>query len=222
METAAPPRVVVGVDGSPGSRAALGTGLEEARRRRARLDVVASFPIPLVWTGGPVDVPDVEVVRRDTERRIRAFVDEVRGGLPATDVPVELVAVVGPPVATLVHAAEGADLLVVGSRGRGALRSALLGSVALHCLGSAPCPVLVVHATLRDVPTTPRVVVGVDGSEVSRAALAAALTEALSLGASARDALARRGRAHVEANFSLERMAGDTLAVYAELLGRGR
>ncbi|TXN59520.1 glycosyl transferase, partial [Methylobacterium sp. WL18] len=51
-------------------------------------------------------------------------------------------------------------------------------------------------------------------------ALAAALTEALSLGASARDALVRRGRAHVEANFSLERMASDTLAVYAQLLGR--
>ncbi|MEE7442084.1 hypothetical protein MOR12E_25455 [Methylobacterium oryzae] len=52
------------------------------------------------------------------------------------------------------------------------------------------------------------------------AALAAALTEALSLGASARDALGRRSRAHVEAHFSLERMVGDTLAVYAELLGR--
>jgi glycosyltransferase involved in cell wall biosynthesis len=52
------------------------------------------------------------------------------------------------------------------------------------------------------------------------AALATALTEALSLGASARDALARRSRAHVEAHFSLERMVGDTLAVYAELLRR--
>ncbi|TXN68848.1 glycosyltransferase family 4 protein, partial [Methylobacterium sp. WL6] len=46
------------------------------------------------------------------------------------------------------------------------------------------------------------------------------LAEALSLGASARDALARRERAHVEANFSLERMVGDTLAIYAKLLGR--
>ena len=50
-------------------------------------------------------------------------------------------------------------------------------------------------------------------------ALAGALAEALSLGASARDALARRERAHVEANFSLERMVGDTLAIYAHLLG---
>ncbi|MFD0938864.1 glycosyl transferase, partial [Methylobacterium trifolii] len=51
-------------------------------------------------------------------------------------------------------------------------------------------------------------------------ALALALEEALSLGASARDALARRERAHVEANFSLERMVGDTLSIYARLLGR--
>ena len=56
-----------------------------------------------------------------------------------------------------------------------------------------------------------------------RPRLAAALTEALSLGASARDALAPQGRAPMSRrNFSLERMVGDTLAVYAELLSRQR
>ena len=53
------------------------------------------------------------------------------------------------------------------------------------------------------------------------AALAEAVKEALSLGASARDALARRAQAHVEANFSLDRMIAGTLGVYAGLLNRG-
>jgi glycosyltransferase involved in cell wall biosynthesis len=53
------------------------------------------------------------------------------------------------------------------------------------------------------------------------APLADAVAEALQLGASARDALARRARRHVEQNFSLERMTADTLEVYAALLGRG-
>lgn len=182
------PYVVVGVDGSPGSRAALAHALTAAARRRAALDVVASFPVTLLWTGGsPVDVPDAEAVRADTETRARAFVDDVRaeasaGSLPgADDVAVRLSVVPGQPVPALLRAADGAELLVVGSRGRGAARSALLGSVALHCVSHAPCPVVVVHATA-DVPPH-RVLVGVDGSAGSRAALAAAVDEAARGGA---------------------------------------
>jgi nucleotide-binding universal stress UspA family protein len=178
------PRVVVGVDGSPGSRAALAAALDEAGRRDARLDVVSAFPIALAWTAGvPIDVPDVDAIRRETERRMHAVVDDVVAERSASDVVVGLSAVEGSPVAALLAAAEGADLLVVGSRGRGALRSALLGSVALHCTSHAPCPVLVVHAAPADVPRTPRVVVGVDGSQASRPALAAAVQEAARTGA---------------------------------------
>jgi nucleotide-binding universal stress UspA family protein len=77
---------------------------------------------------------------------------------------------------------EHADLLVVGSRGRGAMRSALLGSVALHCTTHGRCPIVVVHP-MSAVEPSPRVVVGVDGSAGSRAALVAALQEARRTGA---------------------------------------
>jgi nucleotide-binding universal stress UspA family protein len=51
----------------------------------------------------------------------------------------------GAPAAVLVEQAQGADLLVVGNRGRGGLASALLGSVSLHCVLHAPCPITIVR-----------------------------------------------------------------------------
>lgn len=99
--------------------------------------------------------------------------------------------------------------------GRSAVEAQALGTpVVVSDLGAVPETVLAPPDVAAGQRTGWRVPAG------DAAALAAALTDALSLGASARDALARRCRAHVEANFSLERMVGDTLAVYAELLGR--
>ena len=193
MDTATPSsggsrRVVVGVDGSPGGRLALVAALRAAAARQARLDVVTAVPPPVVWTrGAPVEVPDVDAIRDDTGGRARDLVGEVRReltGVPGIDdVEVTLTVTDGPPVQTLRDAADGAELLVVGSRGRGAVRSALLGSVALHCISHAPCPVLVVHPAPEDAPAEPRIVVGVDGSTGSRAALVAAVEEAARTGA---------------------------------------
>jgi nucleotide-binding universal stress UspA family protein len=178
------PRVVVGVDGSPGSRAALAHAFINAAQRGADLDVVSSYPVDLVWTGGlPLEIPDTEAIRIDTESRVQALVDEVRsdpstaGTAGGDAVVVRVVVCEGRAVSALVKQSEHADLLVVGSRGRGAVRSALLGSVALHCVSHARCPVVVVHPRT-SVPAPPRVVVGVDGSAESRAALVAALAEA--------------------------------------------
>lgn len=99
--------------------------------------------------------------------------------------------------------------------GRSAVEAQALGTpVVVSDLGAVPETVLAPP----DVPPGQRTGWRVPPGDA--AALAAAVTEALALGASARDALARRCRAHVEANFSLERMVGDTLSVYAELLGR--
>jgi nucleotide-binding universal stress UspA family protein len=187
-------RVVVGVDGSPGSRVALISAMTAAARRGAALQVVSAYHVALVWTGGsPLDTPDAELIRQGTESRARDFTDEVRRelserGVPGVDqVEVRFAVSQGSPVQVLLREATGADLLVVGSRGRGAVRSALLGSVALHCLTHAPCPILVAHATPEGAPpdrlASPRVVVGVDGSAGSRAALAAAVDEAILRGA---------------------------------------
>ncbi|WP_375455580.1 glycosyltransferase [uncultured Methylobacterium sp.] len=99
--------------------------------------------------------------------------------------------------------------------GRSAVEAQALGTpVVVSDLGAVPETVLSPPEVAAGQRTGWRVPAG------DAPALAAALDEALSLGASARDALARRGRAHVEAHFSLERMTGDTLAIYARLLGR--
>jgi nucleotide-binding universal stress UspA family protein len=183
------PTVVVGVDGSAGSRAALIHALTSAAQRGADLEVVSCYPVTPMWTGGyPLAIPDTEAIRADTASRARELVDDVRrssavSGVPGVDgVDVRLVVSEARAVPELLKRSEHADLLVVGSRGRGAMRSALLGSVALHCVTHARCPVVVVHP--RSSVTEPRlVVVGVDGSSESREALVAALQEARRTGA---------------------------------------
>jgi nucleotide-binding universal stress UspA family protein len=183
------PRVVVGVDGSPGSRAALVQALLTAARRGADVEVVSGYGIELVYAGGaPLDVPDATAIGDDVRSRVRAVVTEVLDELAPTapgmrDVDVSLLVSRAPAAHALLERSEGAVLLVVGSRGRGAMRSALLGSVALHCATHASCPVVVVHPAAPDAEPSARIVVGVDGSEGSRAALAAAVEEAARTGA---------------------------------------
>ena len=172
-------RVVVGVDGSPGARAALAWAMADAARRGARLQVVSAFPVEIYW-GDPalIDERRIEAVRADTEGRVRALVDEV--GSQSGDGPlgVDVVVTPGPAAHGVLAAAEDADLLVVGSRGRGPVRSTVLGSVALHAVTHARCPVVVVHPRADTASASPRVVVGVDGSAGSREALARAVAEA--------------------------------------------
>ncbi|MFQ1002422.1 universal stress protein [Modestobacter sp. SSW1-42] len=182
------PRVVVGVDGSPGSRAALVYAFAAAARRGAHLDVVATFSVQAVWIGGyPLGMPMVSALREGTETRAQDLVDQVRhdpalAAVPgAADVPTRLIVSVGPAAQRLVDTSATADLLVVGSRGRGAVRSVLLGSVALHCVTHAHCPVAVVHPTPAGHRQDRTVVVGVDGSAASRTALEAAVAEAARL-----------------------------------------
>ncbi|MFQ1002424.1 universal stress protein [Modestobacter sp. SSW1-42] len=180
--------VVVGVDGSPGGRAALVWALTEAARREAPLQVVSAFPVDFYWTDPYLlDRRRIDQLEADTRMRARALVDEVRAdpavtAVPGTGaVPVEVTVVPGPPAEHLVRLAQDAALLVVGSRGRGGVRSAVLGSVALHCSTHAVCPVVVVHPQETAGPA--RVVVGVDGSATARTALAHAAQAAAERGA---------------------------------------
>jgi nucleotide-binding universal stress UspA family protein len=184
-----PPRVVVGVDGSPGSRAALVYAFIAAARRGADLEVVSTYSIQTVWIGGyPLGVPAVATIREEAEARISALVDEVRAdgavrAVPGTaDVATAVVVSVGPAAHVLVEASAGADLVVVGSRGRGSVRSVVLGSVALHCVTHARCPVVVVHPAAAGHARERTVVVGIDGSAASRAALLVGVAEAARLG----------------------------------------
>ena len=176
------PRVVVGVDGSTGSLTALRWAMHWALVRGAEIAVVAAYPTVPYWTEAQLtDVGPLDAVHDDTWARARAAVDEIRAGdIDVRDVPVSLHVEPGTAAAQLVRHSEKADLLVVGSRGRNLVRSALLGSVALHCVSAAECPVVVVPAPGRWSEPGPdsRVVVGIDGSRRSLAAVSAAMTEA--------------------------------------------
>ncbi len=140
--------VVVGVDGSPESKAAIEFAMREATRRRAWLKVVAAAQLPEYWTiaYGTSELPSPEEVIADTKRIARETLDEVVSDHPelaAVQFNIEVIA--GPPGQVLVEASDGAAVLVLGHRGRGAIRSALLGSVGLHCILHATCPVTVVR-----------------------------------------------------------------------------
>lgn len=144
--------IVVGVDGSEGSRAALEFALDDAVRRNARVRVVWAFPEPSYWaTAYGMSEPMFEQMAADLEKAGRAMTESVvreRGGAVAA-VPVTVSAPAGPPAKVLVKEAESADLLVVGHRGRGEFRSVVLGSVALQCVLHAAGPVTVVRAAAR-------------------------------------------------------------------------
>ena len=149
--------IVVGIDGSQGSQSALRFALEEARLRSATLRVVHAFVLPLsdvapdpfLLEFPSVPGPELEAIAQDLERGARSLIDDalerVVGGA-AADVPVERIVVEGSPAATIIAEAEGADLLVVGSRGHGRVHDLLLGSVSQQCVSHAPCPVAIVPA----------------------------------------------------------------------------
>ncbi len=151
--------VVVGADGSPASRTAIEFAFRDAARRGARLLVVAAARLPEYWAdvyGMPV-LPPPEEVTEEVRKNVRQELDQILHAHPElAAVPVTVQAEMGAPGRVLVDAAEGADVLVLGHRGRGAVRSALLGSVGLHCILHATCPVTIVRPTkiAEPVPTT--------------------------------------------------------------------
>ena len=143
-------RIVVGVDGSANSRAALEFAANEAERRGARLDVVMAWHLPYV-SGVEVWMPTAHFDNGAIETGYRGQLDTLIAGadVPAS-VVVEPILVEGPSSSSLLSAAEGASLLVVGRRGRGGFLGLLLGSVSLQVAAHAPCPVVIVPAADED------------------------------------------------------------------------
>jgi len=145
--------IVVGIDGSPASRDALVYALQDAGRRHARLRVVAAAPELQFWGtayglgmyGMGVPPTTAEIVA-DVRAAAQRMIDEVSAAHPGTAaVSIDLVTAAGAPAEVLLSAAQDADLLVLGHRGRGGISSALLGSVGLQCVLHATCPVTVVR-----------------------------------------------------------------------------
>ena len=148
--------VVVGVDHSPGAKAALVFAHEEARLRGATLRAIHAWQYGyLGYTGPEGRVPpigwDIDELRNAAVAALEASVKEA---LPDPDVEIELHAIQGAPARVLVEASRDASLLVVGSRGHGGFVGLLLGSVGQQCAHHADCPVLIVHAKREEAPAS--------------------------------------------------------------------
>jgi len=132
-------RIVVGVDGSHGSQVALRLAVRAAELIDARLDVVTVWSYPNEQME-PSPVPR-EVLEEQAGERQREAVTHALGSTVPERVTMHLVQ--GHPAGALLEESAGADLLVVGSRGRGEIAGMLFGSVSLTCSEHAAVPVLV-------------------------------------------------------------------------------
>lgn len=142
-----PGRIVVGVDGSPSSKAALAWAVRQARLTGASVEAVIAWHYPVMVGGIPfAPVGDLEgsdfggfaaTVLNDAVKEIVELAEPVKVSSTVRE---------GNAAQVLLEVADGADLLVVGSRGHGGITEAMLGSVSRACAHHAPCPVAVIRA----------------------------------------------------------------------------
>jgi nucleotide-binding universal stress UspA family protein len=148
--------VVVGVDGSDAAAEALRFAATEARLRGARLRVVHAYARPYTtafWGGAylgsiPMDAATLDEIERRAREHAEAELERAITELPAQladGVAIDRHVVEQEPAAALVEQGAGADLLVVGSRGRGGFKGLLLGSVSQQVSHHATCPVTIVR-----------------------------------------------------------------------------
>lgn len=174
-------RLIVGVDGSEGALAAVAWAGATALRRHRSVHVMACYDIPIVSNpmGAPISLIEVA---GDLEAGAKANLTRATDLLAheAPGVAVTTAVVVGNAASSLADAAVPGDEVVVGASGRGGVLSHLLGSTATGLIHAAHVPVTVVRAAPGSVG---KVVVGVDGSDHAKAALAWAYREAAERGA---------------------------------------
>lgn len=142
--------IVVGIDGSEHSERALEWAVREAGLRKSPLTVLTVVQQIAGYWGVPVMYPGdgdfVATARKNAQDAVDKAVAQLGESAPAS---VAVRSVAGLPAEALVSASEGADLLVVGSRGTGGFARLLLGSVSSSVVHHAHCPVVVVPATDR-------------------------------------------------------------------------
>jgi nucleotide-binding universal stress UspA family protein len=139
--------IVVGIDGSDGSRKALAWAVAEAQLRNGHLTAVLAWQVPLRaafvpdWPGpGELDA----AIEAQRVAVARVLDDACSAATDTLGDRLTRLVVEGPPAPVLLRAAQNADLLVVGTRGRGGFAGLLLGSVSQQCAQHAPCPLVIV------------------------------------------------------------------------------
>ncbi|WAC93826.1 universal stress protein [Mycobacterium sp. Aquia_213] len=174
--------IVVGVDGSAASNAAVVWAARDAALRNVSLTLVHMFStfvptFPQIPMPSGVALWQQDDGRQALEQAIKIAQDAVKADqklVIATEVRPS------PPVPTLIEMSEAAEMVVVGSNGRGAVDRVLLGSVSSGLVHGARCPVAVIHAEGSVLPHSDHapVLVGIDGSPASELATAIAFDEA--------------------------------------------
>jgi nucleotide-binding universal stress UspA family protein len=200
--------IVVGVDGLASGRAALDWAAAEADTQNRPLHLVHAFTSALVVNPlGVASVPcddasalaAAESVAQDAARRARDV---------ASDLEVTTRVVVGPAATAVLHAAQDAEMVVLGRRGLGCFTSLLRRSVSVQVAARAPCPVTVVRP-IHDVEpgsSSTQVVVGIDGSEHSARVIACAF-----------EAASRRGLGLAAVHAWMPRCPADHMAIVDDL-----
>jgi nucleotide-binding universal stress UspA family protein len=162
-------RILVAVDGSDHARQALVEAIDLARTSNATLTVMTVVPRTNPWAlGGGYYVPvDVDGLQRQAERNYERTLGAAIAAWVPDDMPVTGIVRRGAVAPTIVEQAVAGrhDLVVLGSRGRGELRSLLLGSVSHDVVQSSPVAVLVVHASRDAAAGTPGGPLRADGED---------------------------------------------------------
>ena len=143
MTNGGPQLIVVGVDGSTESVAALRWAGEYAGATGARLRAVLAWHYPSAVGPAPVGVAPASISNEVRASMTEHLMTAIAEASPGVDVEQQIG--YGHPAEVLVGQSEEADLLVVGNRGHGAFTGMLVGSVSIHCVTHALCPVVVVR-----------------------------------------------------------------------------
>jgi len=137
--------IIVGIDGSAHSRRALEWAINEAAVRQAPLTVLTVHQAAAGW-GGPVAYPgDAELIDqagKKVQEEADSAIEQLGAGARPPSVTVK--AINGIPTVELLKAAEGADMIVLGSRGAGGFAKLMLGSVSSQIVHHAHCPVVII------------------------------------------------------------------------------
>lgn len=174
--------IVVGVDGSAASDAAVVWAAHEAVMRNVPLTLVHMLKT-FVPTFPQIPMPSgIGVWQEDDGRKVLEQAVKIAEDAVPEDHKVSITSelISSPPVPTLVELSEEAGMIVVGSNGRGAAARVVLGSVSSGVVHAAKCPVAVIRAKASYTPRSDRagVLVGIDCSPASELALEIALDEA--------------------------------------------
>ncbi|WP_062992226.1 universal stress protein [Nocardia anaemiae] len=173
--------ILAAVDGSANSYQAVAWAAAEAALHHRRLHLLTSVGIQMGYGPGVLlTETDTEWLRSEGERILTEATRLARTAAPGDDLAITTEVTFNLIIPTLIERSAHAHLLVVGSRGSGALQRGLLGSVSTAATHHAHCPVAVIHgiAALDPVSATQPVLVGVDGTENSAPAIELAFEEA--------------------------------------------